>query len=185
MLAFYLSDYVPGAQWARCLDWLKRVGVDPNSVQRVTVYGDLGAELSLDVEVNPLPIKYKDTTVSLTLGARVSYEPDLKVSKGEITVGGEVTGQFQVHPSLDLQSINGRLYGKLSFTVWHWNILDEQFVLLNYTYTPVAMLSLATADQGSGLGGATPNWVWVPVVSRPPHVTSRDYLKAGPEVFAA
>jgi hypothetical protein len=185
LLAFYLSDYVPVAQWARCLDWLKRVGVDPNSVQRVTVYGDLGAELSLEAKVNPLPIKYEDTVVSLTLGARASYEPDLKVSKGEITVGGQVTGQFQVHPSLDFQSINGQLYGKVSFTVWHWNVLDEQFVLLNYTYAASAMLSLAAASQGSNPGGATPNWVWVPVVSRPPHVTSRHYLEAGPEVFAA
>ena len=185
LLAFYLSDYVPGAQWARCLDWLQKVGVDPNSIQRVTVYGDLGATLSLDAKVTPLPMKYEDTIVSLTLGARASYEPDLKVAKGEITVGGTVTGQFQVHPSLDLRSINGQLYGEVKFTAWHWDILDEKFVLLNYTYTPSPMFSLATAGQGSSLGGATPNWVWVPVVSRPPHLASRDYLEAGPEVFAA
>jgi hypothetical protein len=68
IFAFYLTDYVPLAQWVRCLDWFKRIGVDPNSVQRVTVYGELGAALSLTAQVNPPPIKYKDTTVSLTLG---------------------------------------------------------------------------------------------------------------------
>ncbi len=185
LLAFYLTDYVPGAQWARCLNWFKKVGVDPNSIQRVTVYGKVGAALSLNAQVNPPPLKYQDTVVSLTLGARASYEPDLKVAKGEITVGGEVTGEFRVHPSLDLQRINARLYGEVSFTAWHWNLLDEKFVLLNYTYTPSVMLSLGTARQSSDTGGPSQEWLWVPVVSQPPHVASRDYLAAGPERFVA
>jgi hypothetical protein len=180
LLAFYLTDYVPGAQWARCLNWFQKVGVDPNSIQRVTVYGQLGAALSLNAQVNPPPLKYQDTVVSLTLGARASYEPDLKVAKGEITVAGHVTGTFQIHPSLDLQSINGVAYGKVSFTTWHWNILDEQFVLLNYTYSPAGMLSLSSAASG-----AAQNWVWIPVSSGSMKPARRDYLAAGPEQFVA
>jgi hypothetical protein len=38
LLAFYLSDCGLGTQWLRCLDWFKKVGVDPNSIQRVGLW---------------------------------------------------------------------------------------------------------------------------------------------------
>ena len=181
IFAFYLSDYVPGAQWARCLDGLKYLGVDPNSVQRVNVYGELGAGLSLNAQVNPPPVKYLDTTISLTLGARASYEPDLKVAHGEITVGGRVTGEFQVHPSLDFKSVVGSVYGKVSFTALSFNFLNEEFVLLNYKRPSTSLSSFRV--NSSLASGSVSDWIWVPVVSEPTGPIRRDYLLDGPERF--
>jgi len=176
ILAFYLSDYVPGAQWIRCLDRLKQLGVDPNSVQRVTVYGELGAALSLTAQVNPPPIKYKETTVSLTLGPRAAYEPDLKVARGVVSLGGRVTGEFQIHPGLDFNSVVGAMYGQVSFTALSLPILNEEFVLLNYRWPQNALrYDLDSAKK------TTSEWVWIPVVSE----SAATVRRTGSEGFAA
>jgi len=39
-MAFYFTDYVPGGQVIRIFDKLKWIGIDINSIQKITVYGE-------------------------------------------------------------------------------------------------------------------------------------------------
>ena len=179
ILAFYLSDYVPGARWARALDWFENMGVDPNSIQRVTVYGELGADLQLSAKLAENRIKYEDTTLTLSLGARVAYEPDLVVAKGSVYAGGKIEGEFKIHPSLDFNKVTGALYGGMTFTAFSFEIFHEEFTLIQYSWPSSGMPGRVRSltDRAGG------DWVWFPVASVPLQPKPRDYLSAGPEVF--
>ncbi len=180
LLAFYLSDYVPGAQWLRFLDWAKKVGIDPNSIQRVKVYGLLKFESDLYPVLTPPPIHLEDGTIAFGFGAKAAYEPDLKVAKGSIYVGGEIKPEFKIAPDFRFNSVNGKLYGGVTFTAFSFKILDEQFVLLNYTWPQAARLALSPGVMDLGNG-----WLVVPVKPSGDKLISRKHLLAGPETFIA
>lgn len=177
ILAFYLSDYVPGAQWLRILDALKSMGADVNSIQRVTVYGVLKAQLDLYPAIDPPPIHLQAGTFGFTFGAKAAYEPDLIVVKGSIYAGGEIGPEFQIAPTFAFNKITGKIYGGITFTAFLIKLVDEQFVLLNYSWPSSAKgLSLAQSSVNDG-------WVVVPVESNNDLTLDRGYLKAGEERF--
>ncbi len=180
LLAFYLSDYVPGAQWLRFLDWAKKVGIDPNSIQRVTVYGLLKAESDLYPVLTPPPIHLEKGKLAFGFGAKAAYEPDMKVAKGSIYVGGEIAPEFQIAPNFQFNSINGKLYGGVTFTAFSFKVLDEQFVLLNYTWPRTARLAMSPGVMDLGNG-----WLAVPVKQSGEKLIGRQHLLSGPEVFVA
>ena len=179
LLAFYLSDYVPGAQWLRFLDGAKKVGIDPNSLQRVTVYGELKAESDLYPVFSP-SIHLDEGTLAFGLGAKATYEPDLVVAKVSVFVGGSVTPEFEIAPDFGFNSINGKLYGSINASSWFFEDFSAEFVLLNYTWPETAKMALAAdaADLGNG-------WLLVPVKQSGEKLIKRKHLLAGLEVFVA
>ncbi|MBE0540094.1 MAG: hypothetical protein IH623_01725 [Verrucomicrobia bacterium] len=186
LLAFYLSDYVPGAQWLRILDRLKWLGVDVNSVQRVTVYGLLNGEVQLMLQFQPEPVHFSGADINLALGLEAAYEPNIKVAKMRIYVGGKVDGEFQIpypNPAFRLKRITGSVYGGVSIESWLFD-MEEEFVILQGTLWQGASGALAMRAVGTVEEDETITLI-LPAGSREFGVRNRDYLLAGPERFTA
>ncbi len=177
ILSFYLSDFVLAARWLKILDAFKAVGVDINSIQRVNVYGLLKADLDLNAELLPPPIHLPSAKVVFAFGVKAAYEPDLIGAKGSIYVGGEIAPEFQIAPTFEFNKVTGKVYGGITFTVFLFKVLDEQFVLLNYSWPAGARRSsLSRSSDGD-------EWVVIPVESNGEFTLDRRYLNAGPERF--
>lgn len=185
---FYFSDYVPGLEWARVLDWCEQVGADINTFQRVQVYGLLKFDSTLYVVVQPPPMKYGGVTLDLGAGLEIAYEPDLKVVQGRMYAGGQVGGKVD-WPSgqpIKLTEIIAGIYGGLEFKAFGFQLLDERFILLQYKWSPSSQLQLAVDSgryQKVVLDGRT--WVAVPVRSSGLRPLPRPNLEIGAERFVA
>ena len=128
ILAFYLSDYVLGAQWLRLLDHLKKLGIDINSVQRVTVYGLLGGEFRLIAEFQPPPTHFAGAEIGVEVGVKAATEPDIKIASMTIYLGGKLNGEFEIpypNPSFKLQRITGAVYGGVSVSALIFDASEE------------------------------------------------------------
>jgi formylglycine-generating enzyme required for sulfatase activity len=182
LLSFYLTDYVPAAQWVRVLDRLKWLGVDVNSVQRVRVYGLFEGEFQLMLQFQPPPTHFSGADISLELGLEAAYEPDLKVAKMRTYVGGKVKGEFQIpypSPAFKLKRITGKVYGGISIESWIYD-MEEEFVIVQGTLwenTSASPALLAMENQTTT--------IILPAGHRDFGPRKRDYLKSGSERFVA
>ncbi|MBI4516148.1 MAG: hypothetical protein HY699_10090 [Deltaproteobacteria bacterium] len=177
--SFLLSDYVPGAQWLRILDWLKRLGLDINSLQRVTLQGLLKLALQLVAQLDPPPTGFGGFRTPIDLGARAVYGPDLKAAQGLVKVGGTVGTTLQRPQDPFLQELRAQFFGEVQFTVLSLVVLDEQFAILNYTKDFTAAQALRSRD------GAAKDWRVIEGMRRPVRPIARDYLSGGPPRFVA
>lgn len=189
LLAFYLSDYVPGAQWLRFLDWAKKAGYDPNSIQKVTTYGTLNFNASLSANTTTNPIVWSPAALGFGFGVKAAYEPSIGIAKGKVYVGGTISPTFNVYPKVEFASINGKVYGGLAVTVWYFKVVDAQFVLINYTWpeAPSAMglqtLQSTLPEGALDLGGG---WAALPLAEPVGDgLIARPNLALGPERFLA
>ncbi len=191
VLTFYLTDYVPGTQWVRLMDKvLKPFGVDPNSVQRVRVYGLVGAQLQLVAELYP-KLGYGGATFGMEVGLEAAYEPDLKFASMKIYVGGKV-GATLAWPSggaLNLKDVTGKIYGGINAEVFSINVLNAEFVLLDYKWVVTAGASapeLAELASYARVQIDGQDYVAIPILSaEDPTPAERSYLVHGPELFQA
>lgn len=187
VLSFYLTDYVPGAQWVRILDRLKWLGVDVNSVQRVRVYGLLEGEFQLMLQFQPQPTHLNGANLNLEIGMEAAYEPDLKVAKLRTYVGGKVKGEFEIPnspPGFKVDRITGTVYGGISIDSWIYE-MQEEFVIVQGTIWEnpnAAGLSLSPLAQRAAPEKAT---LVYPAGHRDWSPRKRDYLMAGAEQFVA
>jgi hypothetical protein len=187
LMTFYFSDYVPGGQWARAVDKLaQKVGLDPNSIQRVRLYALVDAKLKLVADLDPA-FQYKDGTLKLGVGLEAAYEPDLGLAKLVVRAGGRVDATISKPSggSLSLKKIEGKIYAAIKAEVLSMEVLNEEFVLLNYEWNNTAAGALEdplAACAHVEIDGV--EYVAVPVVSldetRP---APRPQLARGPERF--
>ncbi|MCW5553736.1 MAG: carboxypeptidase regulatory-like domain-containing protein [Verrucomicrobiae bacterium] len=187
LLTFYLSDYVPGAQWLRILDRLKWLGVDVNSIQRVRVYGLLEGEFRLMLQFQPAPAHFNGADINLSLGLEAAYEPDVKVAKIRTYVGGKVNGEFQIpypNPAFRFKRITGLVYGGVSIESWLFDA-EEEFVILQGTLWQAAAAASKTAGATGGTAEEEFTTLILPAGHREFGPLRRDYLRAGPERFTA
>ena len=186
LLTFYLTDYVPGAQWLRVLDRLKWLGVDVNSVQRVRVYGLFAGEFQLMLQFQPAPTHFNGADINLELGLEAAYEPDLKVAKMRTYVGGKVKGEFQIpypSPAFKLKRITGKVYGGVSIESWIFD-MEEEFVIVQGTlWENMAAMPAFEAALASAPNQTTT--ILLPAGHRDFGPRQREYLKSGPERFVA
>jgi CARDB len=188
ILTIYLTDYVPGLQWARVLDWLEKVGADVNSIQRVRVYGLLTFDSTLYLLVDPAPVRYGGVTLGLGAGLEIAYEPDLVVAKGRVYAGGKVEGtvDWPSGQAIKVQEIKAGLYGGIEATALGFEILNEEFALLQYKWTPSsAMAKAISAGRYRTVILDGQEWVVVPVASSGLKPMPRPHLESGAEVFLA
>jgi hypothetical protein len=188
VLSFYLTDYVPAAQWVRVLDRLKWLGVDVNSIQRVRVYGLLAGEFQLMLQFQPPPTHFNGADINLELGLEAAYEPDLKIAKMRTYVGGKVAGEFQIPyspPGFNMKNITGKIYGGVSIESWIYS-MDEEFVILQGTIwqNPNAKVAMSAASLSSSSVSPMQTMI-LPAGHRDFGPRKRDYLKSGPERFVA
>lgn len=186
MLAFYLTDYVPGIQWVRILDRLKWLGVDVNSVQRVRVYGLLEGEFQLMLQFQPTPAHFNGAGINLELGLEAAYEPDLKVAKMRTYVGGKVKGDFEipyVPLGFKMKRITGEVYGGVSIESWIFDMNEEFIIVQGTLWENLA----ARSDFGAVLASSDSQTTTIilPAGHRDFGPRQRDYLEAGPERFVA
>jgi hypothetical protein len=184
VLSFYLTDYVPAAQWVRILDKLKWLGVDVNSVQRVRVYGVLEGEFQLMLQFQPPPTHFNGANIALGLGLEAAYEPDLKIAKLRTYVGGQVSGEFEIPfspPGFKMDRITGKVYGGVTIESWVYN-MEEEFVILQGTIWQNPNAKLARA---SSISQPQTQILVLPAGHRNFGPRQRDYLKEGPERFVA
>lgn len=186
LLSFYLTDYVPGAQWVRVLDRLKWLGVDVNSVQRVRVYGLLEGEVQLLVQFQPPPAHFNGAGISLELGLEAAYEPDLKVAKMKTYVGGKVKGEFEIPVSplgFKMKRVTGKVYGGISIESWIFE-MQEEFVIVQGTLWENSSARPALGSP-SPMAQEQTTTIILPAGHRDFGPLPRDYLMAGPERFVA
>ena len=188
VLSFYLTDYVPAAQWVRVLDRLKWLGVDVNSIQRVRVYGLLAGEFQLMLQFQPPPTHFNGADISLELGLEAAYEPDLKIAKMRTYVGGKVAGEFEIPyspPGFNMKNITGKIYGGVSIESWIYS-MDEEFVILQGTIWQNPNAKVAMSASLSPTSTESPIQTMIlPAGHRDFSQRKRDYLKSGPERFVA
>lgn len=177
--SFLLSDYVPGAQWLRILDWLKRLGLDINSLQRVTLQGLLKLALQLVAQLDPPPTHFGGFRTPIDLGAQAVYNPDVKAAQGLVKVGGTIGTTLQRPQNPFLEELRAQFFGEVQFTVLSLVVLDEQFAILNYSKDFTAAQALRSGD------GTAKDWRVVEGMRRPVRPIARDYLTAGPPRFVA
>ena len=176
ILTLYLKEIVPALQWTTAFDVLRTVGIDINSVQKVTVFGKVAAELALSYN-SFSPLDFKETTLAIAPGVRLAYEPDLKFAKAKIYAGGNFGGTFQLSPGIEFQKVTGSMFGGMSFTTLGYVLFHGEYVFLNYEY-PKPSVARAHSDLAD-------NWVFLPVRSDGLRPMSREHLLAGPEGFVA
>lgn len=189
ILTIYLGEVLTGTPgWGRALDWFKKVGADINSIQRVRIYGLLKFDSTLYLLVEPPPVKYGGVTLALGAGLEIAYEPDLKVAKGRVHAGGQVEGTVD-WPSgqpIEVEEIKAGLYGGLKFTALGFEILNEEFTLLQYKWSPSSPIQAAlNAGRYRTVVLDGQSWLVVPVESSGVRPLRRPHLEAGPERFVA
>lgn len=184
ILAVYFSDYVPGGQIIRILDLLKGVGIDINSIQKVTVYGTLNA--SLDAMFKFPTLEFDTANATLKPGIEAIYEPNLGVVQGEIGVGGAVAVKTEIAPTFGIDEITGEVYMKIKFVVFGMKQMDEKFLILNgtiYERSPQGLMRAMSSANGEPIPGYDGWTVYQAKVGSSPTI-ERDYLNTGGEGFA-
>ena len=183
ILAIYITDYIPGGQILRVLDALERIGIDVNSIQRITVYGTL--EGSLDAMFLFPSLKFDSATSTLSPGIAAMYEPDFLGVQGEIGVGGKLTLTTELAPVFGMKQVDGAIYMKVKFVKWGKVKVDEKYLILNgtiYQRRSQGLINAVSEPVGEPLPGYD-GWKVYQVRTSSSPTIKRDYLKSGDEVF--
>ena len=124
------------------------------------MYGSIGATLGLNGKFQPPPLHFSDATIGLSLGLEAAYEPKLIKVKGKICIGGKISSEFQIRPELKINEISGKIYGGVSFTVWSFKILNEEFVLFEHKWVNNHAQQLFLLDDVRIIDDT---WVYLPI----------------------
>lgn len=183
---YYVTDWVPFGGVVRLLDFLRNTGIDPNSIQRITVFGKLAAQINAMAEFKP-DIHFGYLQVTLKPGVEAVYHPNVGLAQGEIIVGGGLGIEGELAPSLAWKKITGDIFLSVRFDVFGRERFKEKYVIVHGTIWEqgTTSKSLAGAIPLARIKIAGDDWLVFRVQPEPLGAPPRTYLRAGPERFVA
>ncbi|MFA7052574.1 MAG: SUMF1/EgtB/PvdO family nonheme iron enzyme [Kiritimatiellia bacterium] len=183
LTSFYLTDFIPVAQWIRMLDWARGTGFDVNSLQRADVFGVIDVSTSVKANLNDIPLHLEAGTLDTGFGVRFLYEPNLYLAKAKVQGGGMLTPSFQLAPKFKFMQVNGKVAGSIAIVVMSYKAYDLKFVVINETYVPSGAKAAGIAPNLLAVEGG---FVALPLAEPAGDgLIERPNLALGPERFLA
>ncbi len=181
LLVVYIFDLVPGGQVLHVADALVIVGVDPNSIQRLSV--DFLAKLQLECMYNLQQSGWDPLLLTPKLGLKACYSPDVYVAKLEMALSGTVNFPFELAMPPVFQDATGEVLFSIKAFVFGFKRFEGKYILYNGPI-PHVLGNAIGPDAPLSQSALGDGWMVLPVKTKDSGPLQRDELRRGSEGFA-